>query len=80
MALDELLFGNISNIGGRLKHETVRLVIDVLIVPLVSAAVFVLWDLNKSVGALNVTVGILINSNQSIEKRVDKLEEKLLRK
>lgn len=63
-----------------MKHETVRLVIDVLIVPLVSAAVFVLWDLNKSVGTLNVTVGILINSNQSIEKRVDKLEEKLLRK
>jgi len=62
-----------------MKQETIRLLIDVLIVPLVSAAVFVLWDLNKSVGALNVTVGILINSNQSIEKRVDKLEEKLLR-
>lgn len=62
-----------------LKHETVRLIIDVLIVPLVSAAVFVLWDLNKSVGALNVTVGVLINSNQSIEKRVDKLEEKINR-
>ncbi len=62
-----------------MKQETIRLLIDVLIVPLVSAAVFVLWDLNKSVGALNVTVGILINSNQSIDKRVDKLEEKLLR-
>lgn len=62
-----------------MKQETIRLLIDVLIVPLVSAAVFVLWDLNKSVGALNVAVGILINSNQSIEKRVDKLEEKLLR-
>lgn len=62
-----------------MKQETIRLMIDVLIVPLVSAAVFVLWDLNKSVGTLNVTVGILINSNQSIEKRVDKLEEKLLR-
>lgn len=60
-----------------MKSETVRLVIDVLIVPLVSCAVFVLWDLNKSIGALNVTVGILINSNQSLEKRVDRIENVL---
>lgn len=63
-----------------MKPESVRLIIDVLIIPLISAAVFVLWDLNKSVGSLNTQVGILISNNQSIEKRVDKLEEKVFKK
>ena len=58
-----------------MKAENIRLIIDVLIIPLISAAVFVLWDLNKSVSALNVQVGVLISNNQSIEKRVDKIEE-----
>ena len=63
-----------------MKTENIRLIIDVLIIPLISAAVFVLWDLNKSVGSLNTAVGILISNNQSIEKRVDKLEEKVFNK
>ena len=63
-----------------MKPEQVRLVIDVIIIPLISAAVFVLWDLNKSVGALNTQVGILISNNSSLEKRVEKLEEKVFKK
>jgi chaperonin cofactor prefoldin len=60
-----------------MKSENIRLVIDTLIIPLITAAVFVLWDLNKSVGSLNIQVGVLINSNQSIEYRLNKLEEKV---
>lgn len=60
-----------------MKPENIRLVIDVLVIPLISAAVFVLWDLNKSVANLNIQVGILLSSNNSIEKRVDRLEEKV---
>lgn len=63
-----------------MTKESVRLIIDVLIIPLISAAVFVLWDLNKSVGLLNIQVGILLTNNQSLEKRVDKLEEVVFRK
>lgn len=63
-----------------MKPEQVRLLIDVIIIPLISAAVFVLWDLNKSVGALNTQVGILISNNNSLEKRVEKLEEKIFKK
>ncbi len=63
-----------------MKTENLRLIIDVLIIPLISAAVFVLWDLNKSVGALNIQVGVLLSNNQSLEKRVDKLEEIVFKK
>jgi uncharacterized membrane protein YqjE len=57
--------------------ESARLVIDVIVIPLISAAIFVLWDLNKSISSLNVQVGILLTSNQGIEKRIDKLEERV---
>lgn len=63
-----------------MKPENVRLVIDVLIIPLISAAVFVLWDLNKSVGSLNIQVGVLISNNTNLERRVEKLEDKVFRK
>lgn len=63
-----------------MKAENIRLIIDVLIIPLISAAVFVLWDLNKSVSALNVQVGVLISNNQSLEKRVDKIEETIFKR
>ena len=60
-----------------MNKESIRLIIDVLIIPLISAAVFVLWDLNKSVGSLNIQVGILLNTNYNLEKRIDKLENKV---
>lgn len=63
-----------------MKPETIRLVIDVIIIPLISAAVFVLWDLNKSVGSLNIQVGVLISNNTNLERRVERLEEKVFRK
>lgn len=58
-----------------MNKELVRLIIDVIILPIMTAAVFVLWDLNKSVGQLNIQVGVLLSTNQSLEKRVDKLEQ-----
>lgn len=63
-----------------MKPESVRLLIDVIIIPLISAAVFVLWDLNKSVGSLNTQVGVLISNNTNLERRVEKLEEKIFKK
>lgn len=63
-----------------IKSENIRLIIDIIIVPLITCAVFVLWDLSKSVGQLNIQVGVLINNNSSLEKRVDKIEEIIFRK
>ena len=59
------------------SKETLRLVIDVIIIPIATCAVIVLWDLNKSVGSLNTQVGTLIAQNTNLEKRVDKLEVKV---
>jgi len=63
-----------------MKPENIRLIVDALVIPLITAAVIVMWDLNKSIGILNTQVGVLISNNQSIEKRVDKLEEKVFKK
>jgi len=63
-----------------MKPEIIRLIIDVLIIPLITAAVFVLWDLNKSVGSLNTQVGVLISNNTNLERRVEKLEDAVFRK
>jgi chaperonin cofactor prefoldin len=57
-----------------MNKDTIRLIIEVLILPIITFAVVVLSDLNKSVSLLNTQVGILLNSSQNLEKRVDKLE------
>lgn len=60
-----------------MNRENIRLIIDVVIVPLISAAVFILWDLNKSVNTLNTQVGVILNQNTNLEKRIDRLEAKV---
>lgn len=62
-----------------------RDVIEFLFLPLMSAAVFLLWNLNQSVGTLNVQVGVLLANNvanekrlDGLEKRIEKMEEKIL--
>lgn len=54
-----------------------RDVIEILFLPVLTAAVFVLWDLNKSVGALNVQVGVLIANQANYDKRIDGLEKRM---
>lgn len=60
-----------------MNKDTLRLLIDVIILPICTAAVVVLWDLNKSVGNLNIQVGVLIAQNTNLEKRVERLETKV---
>lgn len=60
-----------------MNRENIRLIIDVVIVPLISAVVFILWDLNKSVNTLNTQVGVILNQNTNLEKRIDRLEAKV---
>lgn len=54
-----------------------RDITEFLFLPLMTAAVFILWDLNKSVGTLNVQVGVLISNNYMLENRVNKLESRI---
>lgn len=54
-----------------------RDITEFLFLPLMTAAVFILWDLNKSVGTLNVQVGVLISNNYTLENRVNKLESRI---
>jgi cell division protein FtsB len=56
---------------------TFRDITEFLFLPLMTAAVFILWDLNKSVSTLNVQVGVLIANNSTLEKRVDGLEKRI---
>lgn len=58
---------------------TVRDVVEFLFLPVLTAGVFVLWDLNKSVGTLNVQVGSMIAQNTATEKRVDDLQKRVER-
>ena len=61
-----------------------REAIEVLVLPILSAGVFILWDLNKGVSQLNVQVGVLIEISsvsdekiKTLERRMERLEEKL---
>jgi hypothetical protein len=56
---------------------TVRDLIEVLVLPIMTAGVLILWDLNKSVNTLNVQVGVLIANTSANEKRVDSLEKRI---
>lgn len=62
-----------------------RDIVEFLFLPLISTAVFLLWNLNQSVSDLNVRVGVLLANNvanekriDGIEKRIEKLEDKIL--
>lgn len=54
-----------------------RDVTEFLVLPILTVAVYILWDLSKGVGVLNVQVGVLIANNATYEKRIDKLESRL---
>lgn len=54
-----------------------RDVTEFLVLPILTVAVYILWDLSKGVGVLNVQVGVLISNNATYEKRIDKLETRL---
>ena len=54
-----------------------RDVIEFLFLPLMSAAVYLLWSLNLSVATLNVQVGVLLANNVANEKRMDGLEKRI---
>lgn len=54
-----------------------RDLIELLFLPILSAGVFVLWDLNENVNDLNVRVGVLLATNRSLEKRIDLLEKRI---
>lgn len=58
---------------------SVRDVVEFLFLPVLTAGVYVLWDLNKSVGTLNVQVGTLIANNTMNEKSIEKLEKRIER-
>lgn len=61
-----------------------RDLIEFLFLPVLTAGVFVLWDVNKNINALNVQVGVLIERNsaykeqiESLKIRVDRVEDSL---
>lgn len=54
-----------------------RDVTEFLVLPILTVAVYILWDLSKGVGVLNVQVGVLIANNATYEKRIDKIENRL---
>jgi chaperonin cofactor prefoldin len=54
-----------------------RDMIEFLFLPVLTAGVFVLWDLNKSVNNLNVQVGVLIANTSTNEKRIDAVEKRI---
>ena len=61
-----------------------RDLIEFLFLPVLTAGVFVLWDVNKNINALNVQVGVLIERNsaykeqiESLKIRVDRVEDRM---
>jgi len=63
--------------GGDMGKISFRDIIELLFLPVLTAGVFVLWDLNKNVNDLNVRVGVIITQNGNNEKRIDALEKRI---
>lgn len=43
----------------------------------ICAGCYILWELKKSVDALNIQIAIIIERTDNHEKRIEKLEEKI---
>lgn len=48
--------------------------IELAALPLLTAAVFVLWDMNKNISQLNIQVGIIISERDSTKETLRDLE------
>lgn len=60
-----------------MKPITFRDLIEFLFLPVLSAGVLVLWDINKNVNTLNVQVGVLIANNGTVQQRIETLEKRV---
>lgn len=56
---------------------TFRDLVEFAFLPVLSAGVFVLWDLNKNVNSLNIQVGVLVAQTTSSKERLDSFEKRL---
>lgn len=48
--------------------------IELAVLPILSAAVFVLWDLNKNVSQLNVQVGVMLSETSNTKETLKFLQ------
>lgn len=56
---------------------TYRDIIEFLALPLLTAAVYILWDMNKSIDQLNIQVGVMISEGQGIKEDVRDLQTRV---
>lgn len=54
---------------------TFRDIIEFCFLPVLSAGVIVLWDLNKNVGTLNLNVGVLIERSNTFDKAITEVKQ-----
>ena len=54
-----------------------RDLIEFAFLPVLSAGVFVLWDVNKNINSLNVQVSVLIERSSSYKEEIDSLKRRL---
>jgi len=55
-----------------------RDIIEFLVIPLLTLAVYILWDMNKNIGTLNLQVGVII-SERSVDRETIKDHESRIR-
>lgn len=51
--------------------------VEILVLPLLTAAVFVLWDMNKNISQLNIQVGIIISERDTAKEVIKDLEQRV---
>jgi hypothetical protein len=56
---------------------TLRDLLEVILIPLMCAAVYILWDMNKSIANLNTQVAVVIAENIPLKSSVSDHEERI---
>ncbi len=57
----------------------IRDLVEFMFLPVLTAGVWVLWDLNKGVSELNVQVAVLIAKGHDQKERLEKVENEIQR-
>ena len=51
--------------------------IELAILPILTAAVIVLWDMNKNIQQLNIQVGVILNERDNTKETLKDIENRL---
>jgi hypothetical protein len=61
-----------------MKDFRIRDLVELLVLPLLTMAVYILWDMNKNINNLNIQVGVILAEGSMQKEDIKELKTRVL--